>query len=192
MGRGGTLRPRTGDRRGLKGVMDQLRSELLARAEARQLELEAAEETGKPVNFRGRQSFIDHGGTIAEIVSSLLPDDVDLIPDEYLPYLTDPSFHSARPRAAEVKEIFEGRQGPELQAPPPSLQKTVGGRPPQAFWDDLLIDTIRQIYDGDWKPRSTEEIVRRMQDWLIDKGENAGETALKERARKIKAAFVDR
>jgi hypothetical protein len=129
----------------LNGVKDQLRSELMALAEARQQELLAAEETGKRVNFRGRQSLIDHGGTVAEIVSSLLPDDVDLIPDEYLPYLTDPCFHSARPRGAEVKEIFEGRQEPELQAPAPSLQKSVGGRPPQAFWADLRIHIIRPI-----------------------------------------------
>ncbi|MCJ7420944.1 hypothetical protein [Sphingomicrobium astaxanthinifaciens] len=100
----------------------------------------------------------------------------------------------------EALDPVEGREGPEMPSEPPSPalapesakpQSIARGRPARGFWDDLIIETAYEIHMGSLKPRSIADIVGFMQDWLISNGHDAGDTTLKERARKIWIRFID-
>jgi hypothetical protein len=65
-----------------------------------------------------------------------------------------------------------------------------GGRPRAEFWDDLIIDTIRRIYEGDLKPQNQADVVRAMQDWVSAHGFSGGLTQIKPVASKIFKRFT--
>lgn len=64
-----------------------------------------------------------------------------------------------------------------------------GGRPPKPFWDGMWADMVRQMYTGDLKYSRLSEIEAAMHEWLIANGHEAGETAIRERARRLFAAL---
>jgi hypothetical protein len=79
-------------------------------------------------------------------------------------------------------------------APPPSAPKAApvsapsrAGRPAKNFWEDMVIAATRAIlYDDTLKPKTQADVQRWMADWAIANGHgHPGETALKERARKV-------
>ena len=72
----------------------------------------------------------------------------------------------------------------EVAAPPAK-----GGRPPIGFWDDLWIDIFGRIYLGDFKPQTQAEIEKAMSQWAIDQNQSAGETTIRDRARKLWNAY---
>lgn len=61
--------------------------------------------------------------------------------------------------------------------------KHAGGRPPKAFWDDLWANIAAQLYNGDLKPERQADIEKAMHDWLALNDQNAGETAVRAKAK---------
>lgn len=93
---------------------------------------------------------------------------------------------------------FDGRPPPVVDVPPqPSPPNPVqlrrvdasppnrGGRPAKAFWDDLLIEIARRLYAGEFHPKRQAEVENAMHDWIAANGHSAGETQVRERARKL-------
>lgn len=90
---------------------------------------------------------------------------------------------------------FDAR-GLDLLDPDPK-QEAAGrapraGRPAADWWDDLLIEMFRKLWEDKWSPRTQAELVEAMHEWLSQnpgddpsKVRQAGDTALKERARKL-------
>jgi len=66
------------------------------------------------------------------------------------------------------------------------------GVPPKDWWDDLLIEMFRRLWEGNWTPATKAEIVEAMHNWLAanpgpdpHNPREAGDTVLKERAKKL-------
>jgi hypothetical protein len=80
---------------------------------------------------------------------------------------------------------------PAVQHPSPSHQqpsvmpKNKGGRPRADHWDDLWATIAVRLWTGDFKPKSQADIAKAMHDWLAENELDAGETAVKDRARKL-------
>jgi hypothetical protein len=84
---------------------------------------------------------------------------------------------------------------PKFEAPPPSTPAVEAAKPPQSragrpskgFWEDMVIAATRAIlYDDTLKAKTQADVLRWMADWAIENGHgHPGETALKERARKV-------
>ena len=72
--------------------------------------------------------------------------------------------------------------------PPPTL-KSVGGRLPAAFSDDLLCAIWALIYRGELIPKLQADVVDAMLDWASQNGHEIGVTLAKEKARKVFAAY---
>lgn len=78
---------------------------------------------------------------------------------------------------------------PELLAPPtvrtaiPS--RHAGGRPPKPFWDDMWAEMVRLMYVGGLQFSRLSEVEEAMHGWLAENNHEAGETAVRERARKL-------
>jgi len=70
-------------------------------------------------------------------------------------------------------------------ADPPPAWRSAGGRPPSAWWDALWIDIARQLHRGELAPATQADIERAMHAWIARNGHAAGETAIRERARKL-------
>jgi hypothetical protein len=60
-----------------------------------------------------------------------------------------------------------------------------GGRPALPFWEDAILAVAATIHLGDFKPESQADVARALADWISDHDHDAGDTAIKERARKI-------
>lgn len=65
-----------------------------------------------------------------------------------------------------------------------------GGRPPLAFGDEMMCAIWALIYQGDLKPKNQAEIERAMLSWASSKGHSLGETAAREKARKVFVALT--
>jgi hypothetical protein len=72
----------------------------------------------------------------------------------------------------------------EVVAPPAK-----GGQPPIGFWDDLWIEIFGRIYLGDFKPQTQADIEKAMSQWAIDQNQSAGETTIRDCARKLWNAY---
>jgi hypothetical protein len=89
---------------------------------------------------------------------------------------------------ADVAMMLAGA-APRLQpAIPPSPAASKAGRPCKEFWDELVIATMKAVWDGDFAPVSQAELERWMLDWASRHGHGIGETSVKAPARKIWAA----
>lgn len=66
---------------------------------------------------------------------------------------------------------------------------TRGGRPSKPFWDQLWASVAAQLYNGDLKPTRQADIERAMHDWLALDDENAGETAVRAKAKLLWTAI---
>lgn len=67
----------------------------------------------------------------------------------------------------------------------PTVVSTKGGRTPLPWWDDLWIDIARKLYAGDLKPTAQSDLIRAMHDYAVAKGHDVGDTAIRDRARKL-------
>lgn len=79
---------------------------------------------------------------------------------------------------------------PPVPGPPPQPAQKARGRLPASWWDDLWVELCRQLYAGDLKPDSQAVIERAMHDWLAARGMEAGETTIRERARRLYRALT--
>jgi hypothetical protein len=89
-------------------------------------------------------------------------------------------------RRSEIESMLPAQ--PTSSAPAPAA-KAAGGRPKASWSDDLWIEMCRQLYDGDLKPKRQRDITKAMMDWLSARGEDAAESTIKERARKLWAVI---
>lgn len=64
----------------------------------------------------------------------------------------------------------------------------LGGRPRKDFWEPLLIAVGMAIYDG-FQPGRIADVERWMADWLSTNGFEAGEVAIRQRARAVFVAY---
>jgi hypothetical protein len=69
------------------------------------------------------------------------------------------------------------------------VKKPAGGRPPKPFWDELWASIAAQMFNGDFKPDKQADIEKAMHDWLGRNSKNAGETAVRAKARLLWAAL---
>jgi hypothetical protein len=79
----------------------------------------------------------------------------------------------------------EEQSRPNALTPPTPISRRAGGRPAKAWWDDLWAEIAKQLYDGDLKPDRQVDIESAMHDWIAKTGHSAGETQVRERARKL-------
>jgi hypothetical protein len=76
---------------------------------------------------------------------------------------------------------------PRLQAvAPPAASKA--GRPRKDFWDDLVIATMKAVWEGELQTSKQADVERWMLDWASRNGHAIGETSVKAPAKKILAA----
>jgi hypothetical protein len=74
---------------------------------------------------------------------------------------------------------------PDIVLSPAPSRSAAGGRPPKSWWDDLWAEIGKQLYEGDLKPDRQTDIEKAMHDWITKNGHSAGETQVRERARKL-------
>jgi|KBSMisStandDraft_5_1062788.scaffolds.fasta_scaffold333893_3 hypothetical protein len=68
-------------------------------------------------------------------------------------------------------------------------KRNAGGRPPAPFNDDLMCAIWALIYQGDLKPARQADIENAIKDWVINQGHEIGDTAAREKAKKIWTAL---
>lgn len=74
---------------------------------------------------------------------------------------------------------------PPAIAAEPEVARNKGGRPKHQFWEELLIEMARKLYVESFHPKTQADIEKAMHDWIILNGYEAGETAVRERARML-------
>ncbi len=67
----------------------------------------------------------------------------------------------------------------------PAPASSPGGRPAKPWWEDLLIEITRQIWVGALNPEKQVDIENAMHEWIAAQGHTAGETPVRDRARKL-------
>jgi hypothetical protein len=82
----------------------------------------------------------------------------------------------------EFKRSFPTATDPVAETP---LTAFKGGRPRAPWWDDLWIEICCQIYRGDVIPEQQANIEKAMHAWIIANGYEAGETTVRDRARRL-------
>jgi len=84
-----------------------------------------------------------------------------------------------------------GRTSPEgaldVVEPPESRMPTRRvGRPSKDYWEEALVEIMRQIWMAELKPRRAADVRHAMAEWIVEQGyEEPKPTQLKERARLI-------
>lgn len=97
-------------------------------------------------------------------------------------------------KLAKTSENRFKSPAPEVSLAPiavePPIQKNKGGKPPKPWWQDFWIEMCRLIYEGAIRPEMTQaDIGRLMHQWVSDHGHEAGDTVIKDAARKLGAAL---
>ncbi|MGE0603132.1 MAG: hypothetical protein AB7O46_05030 [Xanthobacteraceae bacterium] len=95
------------------------------------------------------------------------------------------NFFGIRFNPADIREIESNFRKPSSRKHIAIDSANKGGRPPKEFWDDLWVEMCRLIHEEGLAPKTQADLARVMHQWLQDNGHDAGETAVKERARKL-------
>ena len=95
----------------------------------------------------------------------------DLIPERAVPDARSPLREAPIPTDIAARDATDPVSG--------------AGRPTKAFWEDAIIAVFKRVYDGDLHPKRLADVERALSDWLILNNHDAGETAVRERARRI-------
>ena len=83
-----------------------------------------------------------------------------------------------------IIEFVGSASGPEQPVGTlPTRSKSTGGRPPKPFWDQLWVAICAQLFKGELIAKRQADIERAMHEWLTAKGEEAGETAGRAKAK---------
>jgi|GEM_PF-3055811 len=72
-----------------------------------------------------------------------------------------------------------------VESATPKREKPKGGRPRKGWWDDLWLEMIKRIQQGDLKPENAADLQRMMEDWLGENQIYPGDSTLKPTARKL-------
>jgi hypothetical protein len=79
-----------------------------------------------------------------------------------------------------------------IPAPPEPVAQIISssraGRPRKDFWDDLIIATMKAIWDGDLQPKTYADVERWMLTWASDHDHKLSDTTVKGPAKKVFAA----
>jgi len=67
----------------------------------------------------------------------------------------------------------------------PTVVKNKGGKPLAAHWDEMWAAVAVMLYVGDLQPKSQADVERAMKDWLSKNDVDVGDTAVRERARRL-------
>lgn len=68
-----------------------------------------------------------------------------------------------------------------------------GGRPAKAWWQDFWVEMCCRVFDGSIHPTATQAAIQeQMHQWVSDHDHEAGETVLKEAAKKLSQALKGR
>lgn len=86
-------------------------------------------------------------------------------------------------RLAVEEMEFSAPPTASVSAPAPRQKK--GGRLPAEFWDDMWAATATSLYAGTLQPKSQADVVRAMTEWIEASGNNAAESTIKARARRL-------
>ena len=92
------------------------------------------------------------------------------------------SFRDVHILEEELIRAVTGKSQPAVEL---VNNKSVGGRPPKADWEQALIHLFGKIYREGWKPESIEEINSELQNWLVHKVADVSDTASRDRARSL-------
>lgn len=90
----------------------------------------------------------------------------------------------------QLDAILEARRA-QPQPPASQRERHGGGRPPLAFWEDAILTIAQRIHLGDFKPTRQADVQRALAEYLAEHGFEAGDTATKERAKKLWDTFKD-
>lgn len=83
-------------------------------------------------------------------------------------------------RAASLRAAVSAQPGPVV-APP----VRAGGRPRKDYWEDLIIEMARQIYEAEISPKLQADLERAMLDWIVMNGHKGDESSVRPRAKKL-------
>lgn len=86
---------------------------------------------------------------------------------------------------ADIAALLAGEL-PRLPLATPAASRA--GRPRKDFWDDLVIATMKAVWEGELRPTRQAEVERWMLDWAARNDHAIGETSVKTPAKKIMAA----
>jgi len=75
--------------------------------------------------------------------------------------------------------------------PPPAVSKGRGGKPLAAHWDEMWAAIAVMLYTGDLQPKTQADIERSMKDWLAGHDLDVGDTAIRDRARRLSVRFQE-
>ncbi len=89
---------------------------------------------------------------------------------------------------ANIEKLIPAQPAKKTGATDPTT-KAAGGRPKASWSDDLWVEMCRQLYEGDLNPKKQADITKAMSDWLSARGEDAADSTIKERARKLWAVI---
>lgn len=100
--------------------------------------------------------------------------------DEFQNYL-----YSVRFEPAAILAFCDRAGKPKSEATERTARPVpaIGGRPPKPFWDQLWAAIAAQLHNGDLDPKRQADIERAMHDWLVANSHDAGETAVRAKAR---------
>lgn len=90
---------------------------------------------------------------------------------------------------SDIEKMVPQNAIPSHPPPPAQSSNSFGGRPPATWWEDCLIDMCFKYYNGSLAHETQADIIRAMQDWIMDKGFNVTESTIKVRAKKLMAAI---
>jgi hypothetical protein len=65
------------------------------------------------------------------------------------------------------------------------LSANKGGRPPKGWWEDLWIEIVRQVFNGELQPKRQADIEKAMTDWVSGQGQEVSERTIRGPARKL-------
>ena len=98
-------------------------------------------------------------------------------------------------QASGVHFSAEPLRSPSAEPPAPvpeaSGKPNVGGRPAQAWWDDLWCDVWGLIYEGKLIPKTQAEVEKAMLEWAAQHGHSPAESTIRLKARKLFKVFSD-
>lgn len=120
-------------------------------------------------------------------ISGTFSPEADMFVEQILPYGT--SVLDARFEPDIIVAFADRAIAMHSGKPSAPPNKHPGGRPQKPFWDELWVSISAQLHNGDLQPKRQADIERAMHDWLVFNGNEAGETAVRAKAKLLWAAI---
>ena len=109
-------------------------------------------------------------------------------------------FRTALVTGPDREEVFSAWQIEVVATPaicPPTVTiampeggpRNRGGRPPVVEWEAAALAMAERFYRGDFKPRNIADVVRGLQDWASEQGQDLAEATARPHAKRYFEAF---